>query len=298
MSPLVFILVFTSASLHVTWNALVKTCHDKVAFAWATTTLGALVLVPCIVVDLFVKGPSFSAKVVYLSLISGLFEALYIIFLFKAYEYSDLSVVYPLSRGIAPVVALILAGLVVGDTVTIKGMFMVAVIIAGVMMVSLSSLQEKDSAAGIDLRGILMAFCTGCMIAGYHLVDRKAMTINPGTSSLQYLFFVQLFMALFVSAWALGMKKTDVDGIKTECAANARGVLIVGVSTPVAYLLIIVALSLGNVTYIVAGRNIGIFLSVVVGAVFLRERIKRLRLAGAILIVTGVMLLVLASPGG
>ena len=297
MSPLVFILVLCSASLHVIWNALVKTCYDKVTFAWVTTVIGVFVLVPCFAVDLYLGSQQIPQVALGFSLISGLFEALYVIFLFKAYEFSDLSVVYPLSRGIAPVVAMVLAGSMVGDSITLTGVIVIGLIIVGVVLVSLSSLNRENRGRRIDLMGIFMAFCTGCMIAGYHLVDRRAMVMKPVPSPLQYLFFVQFFMAVFVTLWAMFFLGKDLDSLKTECAVNLRGVLIVGIATPLAYLLIIVALTLGNVTYIVAGRNVGIFLSTVVGALFLGERVSGMRLTGGVLIAVGVILLVLITPG-
>ncbi len=296
MSLLVFILVFTSASLHVTWNALVKTCHDKVAFAWVTTVLGVMVLGPFFTVDLLLGTSPLPGEAILFSVISGIFEALYIIFLFKAYEYSDLSVVYPLSRGIAPIVSMVLAGSMVGDVISMKGMLVVGLIFSGVTAVSLSSL-NSNKYNKLNRLGILMAFCTGCMIAGYHLVDRKAMLTTPRPSAIGYLFFVQFFMAVFVSLWAVFLARKTLGSVWIECKENLKGVLIVGIVTPVAYLLIILALTMGNVTYIVAGRNIGIVLSTLVGALFLGEKVKGLRLLGALLIAVGVILLIVVTPG-
>ncbi len=298
MSPVVFILVLLSASLHVTWNALVKTSYDKIAFAWVTTVAGVVVLIPFAVVSLLLTSSPVTVLVFELALCSGLFEALYVIFLFKAYERSDLSVVYPLSRGIAPVMTMLVAGSFVGDSVTLKGVIGICVIIAGVVFVSLSSIDWEHQDRRIDLTGIFLAFCTGCMIAGYHLVDRRAMTAKLPPAPLEYLFLVQFFMAVFVTVWAAFSLKKGFGSVRKECKSNLKGVVIVGIATPLAYLLIILALSLGNVTYIVAGRNIGIFLSTVVGAIFLGERVKGVRLAGGVLIALGVIFLVLTNPGG
>jgi drug/metabolite transporter (DMT)-like permease len=80
-----------------------------------------------------------------------------------------------------------------------------------------------------------------------------------------------------------------------EWPANRRGVLIVGVGAPLAYLLIVLALRHGNVTYVTAGRNVGIVISTLVGGLLLAETVGWRRTVGAVLIAAGVAALVLLS---
>ena len=80
-----------------------------------------------------------------------------------------------------------------------------------------------------------------------------------------------------------------------EWPANRKGVLIVGIGVPLAYLLIVLALRHGNVTHITAGRNVGIVISTLVGGLFLAETVSWRRAVGAVLIVAGVAALVLLS---
>lgn len=225
--------------------------------------------------------------------LSGLFQALYIIFLFGAYGRADLSVIYPLSRGIAPLITMLLGGVLVGDTITLPQGLTIMMICTGVAAIGYSAhtADKKQSA----WPGIYFALATGCMIAGYHLVDRKAMSISHPPNPMEYLFLMYCFLGVFITTFATIRIKSS-KRLLAEWVSNKKSVLIVGFATPVAYLLIILALRYGNVTHIAAGRNIGIVISILVGQLYLKEIVSRYRIIGAFLITAGVAgLLVFSS---
>jgi drug/metabolite transporter (DMT)-like permease len=291
VTPFVFLLVLVSSSLHVLWNTLVKQSEDKPSFAWLTTLVATLALVPVFIISRLVRPGPLAPPVWGWAALSGLFEALYVVFLFGAYGRVDLSVVYPLSRGVAPAVTLLLGGRLLGDWVSPLQGAAVLTIVAGVTGVSLSS---RDPAASRLVRsGILFSLATGWMIAGYHLVDRRAMSLAAPPNPLEYLFLVHLFMSTFVTLW-FGFWLGQGRELLGEWTTNRLGVLVVGICIPAAYFLIVLALRYGNVTYVTAGRNIGIVLSTLVGLLFLKERVSWGRLAGSLLILAGVVGLVLA----
>lgn len=292
MTLFVFMLVAISASLHVLWNTLVKTCRDKASFAWLTSLVGTIVLLPLFIYFRFYHPGTLDWLVLGWSALSGLFEAAYVILLFNAYGSADLSVVYPLSRGVAPMVTLMLGGMLLGDTVSPAHTLAVGIIVVGVAGVSYSA--RNPSRKGLGRAGIVLAVATGCMIAGYHLVDRRAMSLPQPPNPVEYLFLIHLFQAIYVTLWIfLVLRKRAA--LFTEWTTNRISVLIVGFCTPVAYFLIVWALKFGNVTHVAAGRNIGIFISTVVGALFLKERVTGLRVMGALLIILGVMALVFVN---
>lgn len=292
MNYFVFSLVLLSATLHVFWNMLVKTSFDKASFAWLTTLTGTLVLLPVFIASRFLFPGSLAPEVWVWAVLSGVFEALYTVFLFTAYGKADLSLVYPLSRGIAPMVTLLLGFSISWDSVSLYQATAVGIIFAGVIGVSFSA--KGRSAGKLDIRGILFSAGTGCMIAGYHLVDRRAMSLGNPPNPLEYLFLMHLFLLAFVSLWVCaGLKRQN--HLFTEWKSNRKSVLIVGIFAPVAYLLIMVALKQGNVTGVTAGRNIGIVISTLVGALVLKEKVTGKRMAGTFVIAMGVIGLVLMT---
>lgn len=294
MTLLVFFLVFVSASIHVAWNTLVKKSDNKLSFAWLTTVVGGFVFLPIFIYYRIVNPGPLTLEVWGWAALSGLLESIYVVLLFGAYGKADLSVVYPLSRGVAPVLTLFLGGRILGDYVDFSGAASVMVIVAGVVMVSLSAWTAPGSREA-KIKGIWLALATGAAIAGYHLVDRRAMSLPNPPNAQEYIFLMQLFMAVYITIWALIKSGGNRELLFCEWRVNLRSVMLVGFATPIAYFLIIFALKFGNVTHIAAGRNIGIFLSTMVGALFLKESVTRLRLLGVILIVTGVVALVICQ---
>lgn len=290
MGIAVFLMVLASAALHVLWNTLVKTCRDKASFAWLTTVVGTLILAPLFVGSRLVAPGVLDLRVVGLALLSGTIEAGYLITLFAAYERTDLSVAYPLSRGFAPVAGLVPGMVFLGDGLTVLQFLGLGLIVLGVTGVGASAvMRSRDGAAA--RRGVLLALITGCLIAGYHLVDRRAMTLRPlAPGVLEYYFLMHATILAVLTVWVLAWAPYR-RRLWSEWQANRRGVLAVGLMSVVAYMLIIAALRWGNVTLVAATRNVGIVISTVVGGLLLRERVDLLRAAGATVIVAGVVVL-------
>ncbi len=293
MTYFVFGLVLLSATMHVFWNTLVKTSEDKASFAFLTTLASTLVLLPFFIASRFISPGSLSPEVWFWALLSGVFEGLYTVFLFTAYRKADLSVVYPLSRGIAPMVTLLLGFLISWDSVGPGQAVTVGIIFTGVLGVSFSA-TNGSARRDLDIRGILFSVGTGCMIAGYHLVDRRALSLGIPPNPLEYLFLMHLFLLAFVSTWVCAGLGRSMH-LFTEWENNRKSVLIVGAFAPLAYLLIMVALKYGNVTGVAAGRNIGIVISTLVGALILKERVTARRTVGTVIIAMGVIGLVLIT---
>lgn len=289
-----FALVFLSACLHVTWNAFAKTCADKASLAWSASVVSGAVLAPVLALSRALAPGPLPAEAVGWAALSGLLEAGYVVLLFGAYGRSDLSLVYPLSRGMAPLVTVAVGGALLGDRVSGWSGAAVALVVAGVTIVSFSTPRRRGEPPR-GLAGVLLAAGAGCLIASYQLVDRRAMRAATPPSPLEYLCLMHLFLATYLSAWA-GLAGIGRARLLSEWAANRRGVLLVGTFTPLAYLLVVLALREANVTYVAAARNVGVLLSMGVGALLLRERVGPARLLGGLLTLGGLVGLVLSRP--
>lgn len=297
MSLLALWLVLASAALHVFWNSLVKQCQDKLSFAWLTTVAGNLVLLPAFIFWRGFSTGSLGPEVWFWACVSGILETLYVACLFGAYEAADLSAVYPLSRGAAPVVTLLLAGALVHDAATTTQALAVGVVVAGTLLVGLSAWRQ-DAGQRHTRRGLLLALATGCAIAGYHLADRKAMGLTPAPDPLDYLFLMHLFMSLWVSLWAWTRRPSWAGLAAAWTDSNwgngRRDVILVAVFTPLSYFLIVLALREGNVIHVTAARNVGILFSTLTGALLLGEPVNKERWLGTALIMAGLAGLTLA----
>jgi drug/metabolite transporter (DMT)-like permease len=280
-------LVLLSAVLHVLWNMLVKNCGDKLSFAWLTTVLG----LPFLAVPFFwlrLTAPGELGPEIWLwAGVSGLWQALYVVLLFEAYARADLSVVYPVSRGLSPLVVMLLAGRLVGDTVGPWQMAAVGLVVAGTVAVSATN---RSALGRLSPAGLILAGCTALATAGYSLADRKAMSLRPGPGAIEYLFLSYLFMSVLLTPYAVRARR-GFRGLMTQWRDNRRDVLLVSILSPLSYLCIVAAFGMGNVVLITAGRNVGIVLSTMAGAWLLREQVSRGRALGSLVVFCGLLLL-------
>jgi drug/metabolite transporter (DMT)-like permease len=295
MSPLVISLVLASALIHVVWNSLAKANPDKEAFAWLTSVgsllfLGAASLIGYVVAP----GPEITRETLACAALSACFQTAYIILLFKAYSLIDLSVVYPVNRGMAPILVMGAAGFLVGDTVTPLQAVGVAASALGALAVGLTS---RTGTGKLSLGGLLVCLLTATATAGYIITDRKAMAGAVPPRPLDYLFLVYLFQGVALTAW-VAARRSRLAGFCECFRKNVKITVLVSLFIPLSYLCIIAALEFGNVTLISAGRNVGILMSALAGRMFLRENVSAQRAAGAVCVFAGLVLVALNSAGG
>jgi drug/metabolite transporter (DMT)-like permease len=294
MSPLALGLVLTSAALHVLWNALAKACADKLSLAWLSTILGAAFLLPAFVAVRLADPGCLSGEVWLWAAFSGAMQTAYVAFLFAAYAAADLSVVYPVNRGLSPLLVLALAGLVVADRVSPFQAASLCVVVAGTVGVGLSS---RTPGGRFSFRGLILAALAALSTAGYTLADRRAMSLPEPPTAVEYLFVSYLFLCLLLTVYALPLRGGGRSGLRSLCSewrTSRRTVLLVSALTPLSYLCVVAAMAQDNVILITAIRNVGILFSTLAGVLFLRERVDRPRAVGSLLICAGLAALALS----
>jgi len=292
----VLLLVVASATVHVAWNVMARLSGGSPRFAWLANLAGAAVLLPGFVARRFLVPLPLERELYVLAVWSAVFEALYFVLLHLAYSQTDLSIVYPLSRGLAPVLALAPARWWTGDAVQPREIAGMAIVLVGCTCVAATHAPRTDDAAGRirALRGISFALLIGAATAAYQLIDRRAMQSIPRSGELDYLFTMQLTLALLLTAWWWSRRglRPKATFVAAQRSGELRRALIAGLAIQLAYYLVLLALRDGNVALVAAARNVGIPLSLLAGTLVLRERIDRWRWIGALLIVGGVVLTV------
>jgi uncharacterized membrane protein len=184
MDAAVFLLVLGTALLHATWNTLVKSDGDKLAVMGmiaVTEAMISLVLIPLVPLP---SPASWPFLVVAVTLHVG-----YKLFLFKSYQHGDLSHVYPIARGSAPLIMALLSIMVVGETLSPASHVGIVCIGIGIMSLAFTrGFQVRD-----DRRALLYALATGCFIAAYTVVD--GLRARAAGSPHGYMVWVTLFDA-------------------------------------------------------------------------------------------------------
>lgn len=205
---------------------------------------------------------------------SAALELAYFGLLVAAYSRFDVSLVYPIARGTAPVLVL-LGGLAVGERIGLGPALGVVLVGAGVVLVR--GLRGHAGAGGVAL-----ALLVGATIAGYTLVDNEGIEHANVPAYLELVLLPVAGTALAVEA-ASGRLLALRDALGPVTVAAAFGSFL-------AYALVLAALELAPAAPVAAVRESSILLVALVGVAFLGERGGRERLLGAVLVVAGVVL--------
>ena len=320
MAPIVFVLVAGAALLHVTWNVLLKSAGDPLRAAAVGMTSAAIVLCPtALVAWLAVGQPSIPSEVLVLSVVSGVLEAAYFATLAAAYRRGDLSVVYPIARGSAPLLAVLIGVVILGERLDPAGYVGVACLLIGILALQQpwkylrASGREDAGAAGF-------ALLTGVMIAGYSAVDSVAVKQTE-----PWIYAALIWISCVVFLWgyvwftrASARRRTALvadggsgaavvvaavgdSGVEIDPAPapfSTRRAAVGGLITLAAYLLILFAYSVAPLTAVAPLRESAIVLASGWGALRMREasggRDATRRIGAAGLVLLGAVLLALA----
>jgi drug/metabolite transporter (DMT)-like permease len=299
--PLAIGLVLVAAVLHAGWNILLKTSADPLRTAVRLQATGTAILFPLAAIAWFASGrPAIPLEVFGLVLLSGVLEATYFVCLSAAYARGDLSLVYPLARGSAPLIAVAIGVGLLGERLALPALAGIVCLLAGILLVARP--WRALRLAGREHRGAIgFALATGVSIAAYSAVDRVAVRlVEP------WLYGALLAVAATVFTATIVLVGRGTGLISTPASASGETVTgsLVGLSTRdavagvlslTAYLLILFAYSFAPLAAVAPLRESGIVLAAAWGAIRLGEarggREAGLRIAAAALVVVGAVLL-------
>jgi len=207
-------------------------------------------------------------------------HSMYFFALGKAYQTGDFSVVYPMARGMGVALVPLGAYYFFDERLSRIGVLGIALIGAGIF-----ALHWRRGAWSEDalLRpGTGWAIATGLCIACYSLVDKVGVShINP----LPYLWTMMLGSCVSLLPVVLGRPGS----MAREWRENRLAVVLSGVLSPGGYLLVLFAFRLSKAGYVVAGREVSIVISALIGSILLKEGRLAQRLLGAAIVASGVI---------
>ncbi|MEE2774667.1 MAG: DMT family transporter [Pseudomonadota bacterium] len=281
MSLTVFFTVLGAALLHASWNALVKSGHDKLmsmtAIVIGHAPLGALVL-------LFVPLPS-SESYPYI-LASILLHAGYQIFLLNSYKVGDLTQVYPIARGSAPLIVTLFSVIILG--VQLGVLQLLSIIIIAVGIISLGFVRRE--AATQNFAATRLALTTGLFIASYSIVDGLGARISG--SSWGFYSYMTIGNALLAALY-LSFASPRTLGLLWF---KGQTILIFGGSASfLSYGIVTWAFTQAPIAVVTALRETSIVFALLLGVFFLRERLDLVKVFSTVLTLTGTLLLRLAK---
>jgi uncharacterized membrane protein len=259
-------LALGAALLHASWNVLLAGSRDSVAATGALLVFGVLLLAPA---ALLTGGVSDSAAPFIAA--SAVLELLYFVLLARAYDSGEVGVVYPVARGAAPVIVLLVGAAALGEEPAGLSAVGVVLISLGVWFVG-----HLRGAKGTK-RDVVAGLAIGAAIAGYTLVDSEGL---DHADPLAYLFLVT---AAVCAAYCGALLAS---GRGPELIAEMRPkALLTAAATFGAYAMVLAALQMAPAAPVAAVRESSVVIAALMAWLFLGEE---RRLGGAALVAAGV----------
>ena len=289
MTTAALVLVLSSALFHATWNLLLKRSEHKAVFFWSFTAVSFIVFLVPAIVFVAIDGLTWTGALFGLG--SAAIHGCYGLALSRTYELGDLSSAYPVARGMGVTLIPIAGVAILGEDVSVAAGAGIGLVIVGIYAVQVQPRSLGDllqPARALALPSSRVALLTGGIIATYSLWDKAALDHISPVILNQFNMIGYLIILL-----PLAMQG-QFQRLRAEWQVHGKGIVAAGVLAPLAYVLVLIALTTSQVSYIGPAREVGIVLGAVLGVAFLREGFGASRISGSLLVVAGVLTLGLA----
>jgi drug/metabolite transporter (DMT)-like permease len=274
MSLSVFLAILAAALLHAMWNALIRRDPDRTAAATAMAAGG--VIVGLVMAPLL---PAMDAAAIPFVLGSSFFHIAYYTLIARAYRHADLSVAYPIMRGLAPVIVTVIGLLFLHELVGPLQFVGILVVAAGIVALGLDGWRSGKTA------GVAAALLNALVIAGYTLVDGLGSRV--GGEPLTYTAWILVSGGLLTVAFnAVHRRRTILGEIRTRWHTGLIG----GMMGFVSYAVALWAMTTAPIGAVAAVRESSVLFAAALGALFLGERFGPARWASAVLVLAGLVM--------
>ncbi len=285
MTAFALVLILAAAVIHASWNYFLKRSGGGTVFVWLFASLSALIYAPLAAGIIWWQKPDFGWIHYSLMFASAAVHTAYYMLLDRGYRSGDLSVVYPLARGTAPLITMLCAVLLLHERPTLLAV--AGALFIGCGAIVLTGDPRKLRGSG-NLHAVGYALLTGCMIATYTLVDKVAVAawlIPPLVQD----WAANLGRVVLMTPMAL-RKRAEIPATWRRAR---KEIVAVALLCPLSYILVLTAMVFTPVSYVAPAREISILVAALMGTQLLAEGDVTRRLAAAGAMVVGIVCLAL-----
>jgi len=293
VSPQAFALVLLAGVIHAGWNIVAKKAGGDARFSLFTSLCMAVVWAPLgwwLGRDAV---PLWGATEWALVAASALLHVLYFVVLLRGYRVADLTVVYPLARGTGPLLSSLVAVLLLGERLSALGAAGIAGVVVGVFLIAGGPGMLRTAAHPVSqqararvLAGLYYGLLTGLFIAAYTVVDGYAVKVVM-LSPILVDYVGNLLRCVVLAPVGL----MDLPAARRLWREQWRFALLVGIFSPIAYVLVLYAVQLAPISHVAPAREVSMLFAALIGGRLLGEGDRGLRIVGAMLIALGVVAL-------
>jgi drug/metabolite transporter (DMT)-like permease len=280
MDIAVFIAVLTAAAAHAGWNAVIKGTGTPLMTTSVLSFAAALVALPIL---LFTGLPNMAAWPWVVA--SAVVHVLYFACLIETYRYGDMSHVYPIARGGAPLLTALGGVVLLGEDLSWRGWAGLLLLVGGVLLLSLGGRR----AGHVDPRGVRYALLTALTICVYTLVDGTGARHSGNAVAYTALLFVNCGVTMTgYLLWRGGRN------VLAEVPRHWKVGLLGGGMQVVSYGIAIWAMTVAPIALVAALRETSVVFGTLIAVVFLKEPLNVVRIGAVVLVLGGLLLLRLA----
>jgi len=276
MSLFVFFAILFAAFLHASWNGIIKLGPDKLQGIILLSLAHAIV--GLVMVFIF---PLPSAQTLPWLAGAVVFHGIYKGFLAAAYAHGDLSRVYPIARGTAPVMVLLVGFLILPDQIASLQILGILILGLGILLMSRGIFSNGESAKLLPF-----ALMSAVGTAGYSLIDGMGARVAGNAGS--FVAWLYLLDGTIFTLW--GIYRRGLVILPTSTRIWSIG-LFAGMISSVAFGIVVWAMTVAPIPIVTALRETSVLFAVLIGVVFFKERADRGKLIAAAVIVSGIILI-------
>ena len=270
--------VLAAAACHAGWNALLKLNVAPVVATVLVAVAAGLLVLPLLPITPLPAAAAWPYIVA-----SAIIHVAYFVALAEAYRWGDLSQVYPIARGTAPLLTAALASLWLNEALGSNGWAGVIVLAAGILLLTVKGARKL---APFDHRAVAFALATSLTITAYTLVD--GIGARLAGSALAYT--VWLFIGNGITMAIYGALRVGPSLLK-DFRAHWRIATAGAALSTAAYAIAIWAMTVAPIALVAALRETSVLFAALFGTVLLREPLLPVRLVAALLVMAGALLL-------
>jgi uncharacterized membrane protein len=283
-------LVIAAALLHAVWNIAAKKAGGDHRFAFATALAVSVVWLPVALWFAPAELPRWGWREWGLVGVSAAVHVAYFLTLLRGYREADLTVVYPVARGSAPLVTALGAVVLLDERMGVVALAGLLAVAAGVFCIAdgprwIGGAAWRDPRVGAGLR---WGGATGLLIAGYSVIDGvavKVLLMGP----VLFDYFANVLRVPMLAV----LVGRDVAGVRDCLRSQWRAVLTVATLGPLAYILVLYAVTLAPLSHVAPAREVSMLFAALIGGRLLGEQDRAWRVLGAAFIAAGVAALAL-----
>jgi drug/metabolite transporter (DMT)-like permease len=279
MDPIVFMAVLTAAACHAGWNALLKVKLEPLTAISLISIACGVVVAPF---AFFIELPP--AAVWPFIGMSLAIHLVYYVALAQAYRFGDLSQVYPIARGTAPLITALGTVFWLGEPLGLYGWLGITLLATGIMTLSL---RRRGSGIGsFHRRSVGFALLTALSIAAYTLVDGTGARLGPSPGP--YIVWLFLLDGIMMAAFGLIRAPNQlIAGLRSSRFFIVAG----GALSSASYAITLWAMTVAPIALVAALRETSVLFAALIGFVFLREPVNNVRIIAGCVVVAGMVLL-------